>query len=92
MAAGGMAVAVALIAAHALAIQRPLESMPMSSNSHEFNQGALHALNEVKVMALALATQVGLIGSQEEARALKATFDGLVDPLIAKYRKAGRAP
>lgn len=45
----------------------------MPSNSHEFNQGALHALNEIKLIALALATHVGVMNGQEEARAIKAT-------------------
>lgn len=60
----------------------------MPSNSHEFNQGALHALNEIKLIALALATHVGVMNGQKEARAIKAALDGIVDPLITKYRKA----
>ncbi|EDX4213623.1 hypothetical protein A6548_004172 [Salmonella enterica subsp. enterica serovar Apapa] len=60
----------------------------MPSNSHEFNQGALHALNEIKLIALALATHVGVMNGQEEEQAIKATLDGIVDPLITKYRKA----
>ena len=83
-----MVVAIAQTAAHALAIPPTLEITPMPSNSHEFNQGALHALNEIKLIALALATHVGVMNGQEEARAIKATLDGIVDPLITKYRKA----
>lgn len=60
----------------------------MPSNSHEFNQGALHALNEIKLIALALATHVGVMQGPKEGQEIKASLDGIVDPLIAKYRKA----
>lgn len=60
----------------------------MLSNSHEFNQGALHALSEIKLIALALATHVGVMNGPKEAQEIKAALDGIVDPLITKYRKA----
>ncbi|HIF0154382.1 TPA: hypothetical protein ACXWBE_004475 [Klebsiella pneumoniae] len=56
------------------------------SHSQDYIKGAIAALNEVKAIGLATAMHAGILHGKETGDAVKATVDGVTDPLIDKYK------
>ncbi|HGR4956362.1 TPA: hypothetical protein ACLPEC_000062 [Klebsiella aerogenes] len=56
------------------------------SHSQDYIKGAIAALNEVKAIGLAAAMHAGILHGKETGAAVRATVDGLADPLINKYK------
>lgn len=55
------------------------------SHSQDYIKGAIAALNEVKAIGLATAMHAGILHGKETGDAVRATVDGVTDPLIDKY-------